>query len=221
MLTVVEANPNRFLASLDKVKTRLQISGEGEDAFLASCIIEATDRIERFCDRVFVAETVQEKLPGSGDSEMMLTRRPVVEVTEIAYRGVAETVDDIEIIDAAAGFIYRESGFTSGRNSELGMLGTWPSPVSQRPDYAITYLGGYVCYPDPSVEEEEGEEDESDAPALPADLEGLCEQLVCILYDDRKRNTLRTSESEGDASTSYQTVDEWLEQNLKRWRSPV
>ena len=226
-MIVVTEQPirNRCLTTVAKLKQQAQIVGETEDGWLEDLCLQATEELERFCNRIFRWRTVTESLPSSGGSELLLSCRPIVELTGIAFQGIADDVTGVLVTDPEAGIIFRRSGFGSTRPLETFMVAQ-SSPYSAAPDWAVDYTGGFVCLDPNPPTYEEGEEDPEPVPpdgvpALPANLVRLATDFAVVLYDDRKRNTLRKSESEGDANASYLSPDEWLEQRASRWRCPV
>ena len=207
VVTVTEAAVNRLLTNLGHAKVQLQILGADDDGFLSTCIAQASRMVGAHCNRVFPLDRVTEKVVGDGDLYLYLSRRPIVTVHGVEFDGDAVDADDYETLDADTGILYNQSGWTDTRRIRSGM-GTYIDPRTGYYLWEVDYTAGYPCYGD------DGDEPAAD---VPEDLERICVDLVAILYDDRKRNLLRTYEREGDAGAGYRKVQEFLRERCVDW----
>lgn len=222
MLTITTQSTKTALTTVARVKAQGQILGTDDDALLTVLVNRATATIERFCARVFHWRTVVESVPSCGGAELLVSCRPVGEVTGLDFQTQEQDISDLLTIDPEAGILFRPQGFVSTATIER-FIAQQPSPYYRAPDWVVHYTGGYVCYwPVDPDEAPEGEPVPPEGtPALPEDLIGIATDLVIIMYDDRKRNGLRTSESEGDASADYRTLGAWLEERCAFLRNVV
>jgi len=109
------------------------------DEFIEDELREATDEINRFCNRTFFEpEEFTETKTGNGSDKLQLRHYPVTELVEINVRGENLGVDDVDIIQRRAfsgennGVLKRQAGSRPHRNR-------W----NPRQTYEITYLAGY------------------------------------------------------------------------------
>jgi hypothetical protein len=88
MIEVITPSATYDLTVLSTVKSELQITDTADDAFLSSCIRQASGMIASYCNRVFAKESVREtfRLLRSRPA-LMLSRYPVTEVTGISVDG--------------------------------------------------------------------------------------------------------------------------------------
>lgn len=230
MLSVMTSATNSLLTTVAKVKARAQVSGSTDDAFLADCVREASSLIETETGRRFAMEKVRETIAGTGGLELLLERRPVLQVDLVTCDGAEIDTEEILIDDPDAGILWREDGFYSGPILERGLITEMLSAYNSTRPWVIEYWAGYECFPDPDAEdEEEGEgegegEGEEEAPTpgpLPPALVGVATEVAIRLFDDRRRNPLRTQESEGDASATYEAFEAWLRRRCAPWRGAI
>lgn len=92
-------------------------------------IASASDRIARYCNRVFALETVRESFefrPGESAWALRLSRIPVTAITSVTVDGTATT--DYKV-NATSGVLSRTAS---------GVVGTWFGR-----EIIVTYSGGY------------------------------------------------------------------------------
>lgn len=170
MITIITPATKAQLTTVNAVKEQLCINDTAKDGQINRAILTATDFIQRITGQVFAKETIEEKVAGFGDTNLMLTRTPIISVASIMYN--AEPVIDFEITDAKAGFLYRESGWVWTTNR------FWPGdpiPSSEKKDFIVTYDAGYVM---PGVTGRN----------LPYDLEDVAIELVRIKLEGQPLN---------------------------------
>lgn len=107
ILTVTSPASSYDLTTLAAVKIALGITTGDDDARISTWITQASKRIETYCNRVFVVETVSEafRLDRSLD-KLVLGRSPVVAITSVTEDGEAVLAADYEL-DAGPGFLMR------------------------------------------------------------------------------------------------------------------
>lgn len=191
-LTIVTPADSRDLTTLAVVKEELQLDLDDEtpDQHLERLIAQASAAIERWTGRVFARETVKETLPAVGRVNLVLSRTPIIAVTQVLIDG--DAVTDFSVRDAEAGFLFREAGWPSserrGHNIAAFLTGETKDTIE------VDYEGGYYL---PGAE---GIQD----PTLPADLERAAIETVKGWYLARERDPAIQSEKIGDFwSASY------------------
>lgn len=212
MITVIAEAANRALTTVERVKEQFQILGDVDDAYLARAVLKAGAHIERWCNRRFAWQTVTEALASNGGCELLLAKRPVVSVAAVAVCGEALDLAEVLLTDPEAGIIFRRSGFRSTAVHERFLISEQPSGYYAAPDWTVQYTAGFVCF---GAAEEVAP---AGVAALPEDLVGIATELVGIFYDDRARNVLLKTDSEGEASSDYRTLEEFLEDRAWMWR---
>jgi hypothetical protein len=164
--TVVEAASNYDLVALADVKDDLAITGTELDSFLKRAITRASVAAANFCNRVFVAETVQDavmpdrdafpyQVPG-GMKKLQLSRWPVISITSVVEYTTTLVSGTDYTLDAKVGQLTR-----------LDLSSTFPVEWSSLPVTAI-YVAGYVT--------------------VPADVQDAVTRMVKSRVDGRKRD---------------------------------
>jgi hypothetical protein len=174
MLTVTEANADRNLTRLDTVKTELGITDGASDEKIGALIDQASDVVAKYCNRVFVLETVAEtfRVHRHGTQGLTLSRYPVTAIVSIVEGETTLTADQYEV-DLEAGIIERLRSDCVVR---------WPAGKT-----VITYSAGFNL-PD----------------GLPEGIERATIELVKQYYASGDRDPLVRSEVvEGAGSTDY------------------
>jgi hypothetical protein len=112
MLTVTTASATHDLTVLATVKEELGITGTASDALLARLIAEASADAERYCDRVFARETVEETFRLASPREvLLLSRYPAIEIASVTVDDAALEAAEWEA-DDPSGLLYRLSDAT-------------------------------------------------------------------------------------------------------------
>lgn len=181
------------LALVDSIKVELNITDATQDAFLATLVSQASDIVRAYCGRVFERETVTEKLEGSGNTELLLTRTPIVSVTSITVNAVAVLTTEFTIEDPDAGVLIKHT------IDDPPAPVIWETPpflirgISRRPsifgskNIVIVYVSGYLL---------PGESNRT----LPKDLERATESIVKDLFFNRAVDPRVTFQKTADAS---------------------
>lgn len=115
--SVTEAAESYDLTTLDVVKDELGIADGKSDATLKRYLGWASAALSAECNRVFAAETVQDKVwPATGLSPLssgfevlQLSRFPVIAVVSLTEDGVALVEGTDFVVDKAAGQVWRLS----------------------------------------------------------------------------------------------------------------
>lgn len=120
------------IITLEELKTHLKITGSSLDTELQSVVDVANKYVETYCDRIFEETEYEEILDGTGTNALILTHRPVTEITSIY------TYDE-EVLE-------REDNLSDGyyyKNLDTGLIFNvcpWPRC---RGCIVATYSAGY------------------------------------------------------------------------------
>ncbi|MCO5129233.1 MAG: phage head-tail connector protein [Xanthobacteraceae bacterium] len=129
MLSIITPADSPDLATLAVVKAALGISDSSEDATLAALITQASSAIATACNRVLLAETVEQTFRSSGGRRgLLMTRYPVTSVVSI-MEGETTLAETDYAIDTTSGIIER---LISDR------LACWPYGA-----ITVRYVAGY------------------------------------------------------------------------------
>lgn len=170
--TVVTPAASHDLVTLAEVKADLAITDTGSDALLATLIRRASAAIEQACNRIFVVETITDRIwperdpypaqvPG-GVRVMQLSRWPLVSVAEVKEHDEVLVQDTHYLVDAQLGQITRLN--VAGVPVDWGMWGA-----------SITYTAGFAT--------------------IPADLADACSRLVKARFMSAGRDERLTQET--------------------------
>jgi hypothetical protein len=118
--TVIEAADTYDLITLDDFKVDAGITTDADDVYLARAISRASSAIMTYCGRVFAVETVRDDFIESSAGALLLSRYPVISVTE------ASGVSSGYTIDSARGMILGPGASSSA---------------------SVTYTAGYESIP--------------------------------------------------------------------------
>ncbi len=212
-ITVSSAAESGDLTTISRVRAEIGNSTEDIDDLLEHMVHEASDTIVKFTGREFKKETLVETLPGFGRPRLLLTRTPIVSISQISFNGstVSSTLYVIE--DADAGVVFKETGWFNTEQVGL-VLTTRRVPGTAKRDYSVTYIGGYVL---PSFSSTETR-------TLPYGLERATVETVKTWIKERSRDPTIKSEKIGDFwAATYQSATQSglpksVENMLKRWQ---
>ena len=137
---------NHDLTTLAVVKGELSLTSTDapRDTVLSRYIAECSAAAENFCNRVFVTETMKDRIFPARDAVMQiafqgldvlqLSRWPIVSISSLTENGEALVANDDYIVDASNGQIYRIDG--------AGYPRRWDAfPI------VVDYVGGYSTIP--------------------------------------------------------------------------
>lgn len=110
-IVTVSPAPRRDLTTLAAIKRELGLTEEGEDAFLADLVAQASSAIETECRRRLAREGVVETLLGRGRTLLMLSLTPVVAVDAVRVDGAEIASSEWKLISPEAGLLHRRDGW--------------------------------------------------------------------------------------------------------------
>ena len=131
---------NMSLTSRDALKRYLGIgaSDTSQDDLLDDLIDYASERLESHCARRFASEALTEYIDGPGTRQVVLSRRPVTELTSVRVDSDREFAAETEI-DSSELVLHAESGLIERDGA------VFPSGAS---NVRVQYTAGYSGVPD-------------------------------------------------------------------------
>lgn len=190
-ITVTTSAASTDMTTVDTVATELGLTASEKTthtALLTQQIKEASDFIRNYTGRVFAKETVTETLRSRGGQRLVLSRTPIISVSEVRLDGTVVDSTNYEIEDADSGFLFKETGW----NSTTLYTGPFvPTPSRKfKYDWAVDYVAGYIM---------PGESGRN----FPYDLEKSCIDIVKYKFQSRSENPNISKEEIGDAAVWY------------------
>lgn len=202
----VTLRPNA-LTTLDALKTVMGIPEEdtGSDNVLLQLINQASASIERALGRKLRRSIYVERLKGTGTQYLMVENYPIVSVTSIKQAGVLIDPGLYDItVQGNAGVIYKDDGWTY-YGYPHGLTG---DPITGSRNIEVQYTAGYI------LPWEATEETPAD---LPADLEGLAQEMVQYAF-----GKLESGGSAGLKAFAISDVRwEWSEDTPSSWQAII
>lgn len=175
------------MATLQEIKDELSISGSAEDEILARYRSRVQSTVIELLGRPFALATYQETLAGSGSTKLLLSRIPIVTVTEVLVNSQALTDHTIE--DAGAGVLFRTKGWKA-----IGLPSWYLVPTVQPGDvdinFTVTYSAGYLMR-------------ENADPTLPDYWNQIVLEGVVMLWNKRGQSAGLKSKRVGDMREEY------------------
>ena len=210
-VTVTSPATHKAFTTLTAIKAELGITASTDDNMLVQMILEATDYIIGYCGRTFAREAVTETFDAFGGSMAMLTITPVIAVSAVTLDGSTVSSTSYSIDDANAGFLFRETGWTTTHISASHVENVILS--QGRRDWSVSYSAGYIM-PGSTAGQR----------TLPYDLERACLDLVKQFYFRRGEDPTVKNQRTGETSeTLFEDVGRYgispnVRNTLDRWR---
>lgn len=199
-VSVVTLSPYA-LTTVVKVKRLLHITATTDDDLLTELINAVTFKIERHCNRKFLARAYTERMGGYSTQLIVVNNWPLNTITAIYRVAGAGSDETTELLDATT---YRFDSETGIINLVADTFTVWHEADFARGfrNYEVQYNGGYVTIPD--------------------DLDVVCRELVAAAYNLSKRDATLKSESLGDYSYALAdavAISDAQRDALRPWRS--
>lgn len=143
MLKVTTPSQTEDLTTLDTVKAELGITKDTSDDNLSRYISDASAICADYCNTTFGLAGYLETFMDGGDGtdKLLLSRRPLVEVSSVTENGKALEEDTDYMVDEENGILYRLPKATGWSWTQGGgyPYGWWPSasPI------VVAYTAGY------------------------------------------------------------------------------
>lgn len=193
-MEIVEKAPSYLLTTPERVIEALGIESPNLGR-IAWQIERATSTIQQYTGRTFARERVIERLTSDGGNILVVSNTPLREVHEISFDGEqVEPADNYRIDNATAGFIWHDIRWLSTRYYHHWL--EWRQSRFARKRWFVEYTAGYIL---------PGWDEESD---LPAQIEGICIDMVGMWGQAGQSNTNVRSERVGDSQVTWATADE-------------
>jgi len=186
-VTVTSAAVHKEFTTLNVVKNEMNITGSSVDALLVDGIRQSRDIITRFTGREFARETIQETMDSAGGLKLVVSRTPLISITQITDDGTTISSTLYSIDDSDAGIIFKETGW---KNTQMAGQNVVQFPLHEgKRDWSVTYIAGYIM---PGSTE--------GAVTLPYDLERASIDIIKTFYFQASNDPTFKSEKVGDAS---------------------
>lgn len=198
MLTVITPAPVRALTTVERaVAEAIPGMGDLSSRMVATLIDRATAAIETYIGRQLTRERVRESVTGDA-ARIWLTRRPVVELHEVAVDGAILVAGTWSQPDTGSIAIPIYRNWAADALDDWTEWTRYPSGLHRERARAwrkveVEYTAGYVVHGWPDDER----------PTLPADIEWCCMELVRMQVEQRTRPAGVRSERLGDAAWTY------------------
>lgn len=167
---------SNYYCTLAGIKSRLGITGTGDDTLIEGMIAAASNVFDRHCNRKFARSDLAEQFFQADQKEISLDRYPVEMIASIQLREHARSawvrqIVDYELINSCV----LRLAYTLGDESQ---------------QCRVMYAGGYVL---PSTTALTGQT------ALPDEVVQAAQDQVCFWYE--RRHTLRFGNVDAQAPT--------------------
>ena len=176
------------LTTISECESELGLTASEQDALLTRYINTASDQIADYCNRkIFYDAAIVEKVGGSKDYFLYISRTPLTTITSVVWLGDDSTIGSslYEIWESDQGAIYKESGWNN-----ITLNATYLTR------YQVTYKGGWIT---PQQDADDGALTRD----LPFDLETACVNIVTALWQKKGQDRNVKSESIMGASVTY------------------
>ena len=188
------------LTTISTVENELSLTADAQDAELTRYIDTASDQIERYVNRkLYYGAAIVEKVAGSGDAFLWISRTPLSSITSVVWLGDSSTVTSstYEIWEADQGNLYRSAGWSNSKIS-----------ATDYTRYQVTYVGGWIT---PQQDADDGALTRN----LPWDLETACISMVVGLWRQKGADRTIRSESVLNTSVHYERHDGGIDPSVR------
>jgi hypothetical protein len=157
------------LTTLETAKEYLGLVDDNRDNEVERLINAASQMIENYCGRKLYYGEVTETVYGSGTPVILLSRYPVVDISEVGYYNNVLPVSEYDLVDGD--LVVANTGAYG-----LWQRGSYRTPFA----YTVSYFGGYVT-PQQALGDAASDSPVGLTRTLPYDIEEACLQLVATL----------------------------------------
>lgn len=195
------------LTTLEALKQMLGLDADdtSNDEVLIQLINQASASVERALGRKLRRSTYTQHLKGTGNQYLLVENYPIIDVEYIKQAG--EYIDPglYDITEqGAAGVIYKDDGWTY-YGYPYGLAG---DHITGSRNIVVRYTAGYVL---------PWEATEDDPATLPADLEGLVQEMVQYIF-----GKLQNGGTAGLKAFSISDVRwEWSDETPSTWQDII
>lgn len=196
MLEVLQAAPATDLTTIPQVAAEVGTLTPDQHDWIALAIRSASDLIVQEANQFFAQQRYQETIAGSGSTELVLARTPILGTPTILTVD-NEVIVDFVVEDREAGILYRRQGWTRDI-SYLPSITSDFLPDVTHPRFIVTYDAGYwlPSFPDPMAA--------SQVP-LPANIEQACVLTLKSWWTKKGRDPNISWKQVGDLALGYRS----------------
>ena len=194
MLEILEAAPSTDLTTISQLVAEIGTLTPDQQDWISLAIRSASSLIEQEANQFFAQQRYRETIGGSGSTELMLDRTPILG-TPVITSVDNEPIVDFTIEDRNAGLLYRRQGWTR----EVSYLpGIYREPLAgeDHPRFAIEYDAGYYLpsFTDPI---------EDNQVPLPPNVEQACILSIKAWWHKKNRDGSVSWKQVGDLALGY------------------
>lgn len=141
MLEVLEAAPSTDLTTIFQVLAEFGSMTPEQQDWISFAIQAASRLIEQEANQFFAQQKYRETISGSGSTDLMLARTPILGAPTILSTD-NEVIADFVVEDRDAGILYRRQGWTKDVSYLPSITSDYLSDVTH-PRFIIEYDAGY------------------------------------------------------------------------------
>lgn len=141
MLEILEAAPATDLTTIPQVVAEIGTLTPEQQDWISLAISAASKLIEQEANQFFAQQRYRETIAGSGSTELMLARTPILG-TPVILSTDNEVIADFVVEDRDAGILYRRQGWTRDVSYLPSITHDFVSDVTH-PRFSIEYNAGY------------------------------------------------------------------------------
>jgi len=194
MLEVLTAATSTDLTTIPTLVAEIGTLTPTQQDWIKLAIESATALIEQEANQFFAEQQYKETIPGSGSSQLMLDRTPVLGTPTIVTT-TNEVIVDFTIEDSEAGILYRRQGWTQEISYQRGIVYDGLG-FETHPGFVVTYNAGYYL---PSFT---AEITASQVP-LPANYEKACVLSIKAWWHRKNRDSSVSWKQVGDLALGF------------------
>lgn len=150
MLTISTPPQTTYLSTLQAIRDAVGVTTADADSRLDGYLSSGSDLIERTCRRSFGRGVFVETLKGYGTMDLVVSRRPVVAVSQVLIDSVVDAGWTIE--DGPSGILSRASSLWPDSSRLAAHLSWVRDPVDGLRNISVTYTAGYLLPGDNLIE---------------------------------------------------------------------
>jgi len=194
MLEILEAAPSTDLTTIAQLVAEIGTLTPVQQDWISLAIRSASSLIEQEANQVFAQQRYREVIGGSGSTQLMLDRTPILGTPTILSTD-NEPIVDFLVEDRDAGLLYRRQGWVR----EVSYLpGIYKEPLAgeEHPRFSIDYDAGYYL---PSFTDQIT----ADQKPLPPNIEQACILSIKAWWHKKNRDSSVSWKQVGDLALGY------------------
>lgn len=194
MLEILEAAPATDLTTIPQVVAEIGTLTPDQQDWISLAISAASKLIEQEANQFFAQQRYRETIAGSGSTELMLARTPILG-TPVILSTDNEVIADFVVEDRDAGILYRRQGWTRDISYLPSITHDFVPDVTH-PRFSIEYNAGYwlPSFPDAIADGQI---------RLPANVEQACVLTMKSWWTKKGRDANVSWKQVGDLAIGY------------------